>query len=251
MIFTIFDTETTSLDKPFCYNVGYIIINILTGEILKRADYVVEQVWHNPMLFTTAYYANKRADYVKSMRCRQTKMDKFGYICQQMIRDFKAYGVTAAFAYNSPFDEKVFNFNCDWFKCNNPFDNIPIYDIRGYAHHFICNTDEYKNWYEEYERFSDSGNYSTTAENVYQYVSGKYDFIEDHTALSDSIIESEILVATINNGAEPMRDYKPFKTIKREHTKNFTVKFNDEIILTKKVSSIRYMKTNSTIILKG
>ena len=87
----IFDTETTSLEKPFCYNIGYVIVDTETTEEIKKCDFVVEQVWHNPMLFTTAYYSNKRELYVKSMRQRKTKMDKFGYICQQMIRDIKNY----------------------------------------------------------------------------------------------------------------------------------------------------------------
>ena len=64
----IFDTETTSLDKPFCYNVGYIIVDSDTAEVIIKRDFVVEQVWHNPMLFTTAYYADKRELYIKSMR---------------------------------------------------------------------------------------------------------------------------------------------------------------------------------------
>ena len=246
----IFDTETTSLDKPFCYNIGYIIINSETEETLLKRDFVVEQVWHNPMLFTTAYYANKRDLYVASMRSRKTSMDKFGYICQRMIRDIKNFEVTSAYAYNSAFDEKVFNFNCDWFKCNNPFDNIPIYDIRGYAHHYICN-DNFKKWCEEYEAFSDSGNYSTTAENIYKYISGELDFVEAHTALADSEIEAEILLTALNAGAEIATDYKAFRTIARPQRKIFTVKKNNEIVFIDECDTIRYMKTNNTIILKG
>ena len=250
MNIVIFDTETTSLEKPFCYNIGYVIYDTEADKTLKTADFVVEQVWHNPMLFTTAYYANKRDIYIGAMRSRKTVMDKFGYICQQMIRDFKAFEVSAAFAFNSSFDEKVFNFNCDWFKCNNPFDNVSIYDIRGYAHHFICD-DKYKSWCEEYERFSESGNYSTTAENVYQFVSGNYDFVEEHTALSDSIIEAEILKYAIFKGAEVGTDYKAKKSIERKKTLTFTVKWNGEEILKEECESIRYMKKNNTIILKG
>ena len=245
----IFDTETTSLDKPFCYNIGYMIVNT-DGEYICSRDFVVEQVWHNPMLFTTAYYANKREIYIKSMRQRKTKMDKFGYICQQMIRDIKNFEVTSAYAYNSPFDEKVFNFNCDWFKCNNPFDNIPIFDIRGYAHHYICG-DDFKQWCEEYNAFSESGNYSTTAENIYRYITNNTDFVEEHTALADSEIETDILLFALDMGAEIETNYKPFRTIARPQKKVFTVKYNGDEILSKEVDSIRYMKTNNTIILKG
>ena len=246
----IFDTETTSLDKPFCYNIGYIIANAETAEILCKRDFVVEQVWHNPMLFTTAYYANKRDLYIASMRSRKTSMDKFGYICQRMIRDIKNYEVSSAYAYNSSFDEKVFTFNCDWFKCNNPFDNIPIYDIRGYAHHFICD-DDFKKWCEEHEAFSDSGNYSTTAENMYRYISGIDDFTEEHTALADSEIETEILFFSLDAGAQIETEYKAFRSINRPQRKTFTVKRDKEVIFSEECETIRYMKTNNTVILKG
>lgn len=133
----VFDTETTSLEKPFCYNIGYLIADSESGEMLIKREFVVEQVWHNSMVFASAYYAEKRPIYVKAMRSRVITMDKFGYITQTMARDFKTFNVERAYAYNSSFDEKVFNFNCDWFKCINPFDTIPISDIRGFVHHFL------------------------------------------------------------------------------------------------------------------
>ena len=50
----IFDTETTSINKPFCYDVGWIIADSETEEILVRRHYVIEQVWHNLPLFESA-----------------------------------------------------------------------------------------------------------------------------------------------------------------------------------------------------
>ena len=246
----IFDTETTSLEKPFCYNIGYVIIDPQTAEIIIKRDFVVEQVWHNPMLFSTAYYANKRDLYIGSMRGRKASMDKFGYICQRMIRDIKNYEVSSAYAYNSSFDERVFNFNCDWFKCNNPFDTIPIYDIRGYAHHFLCD-DDFKKWCEEHNAFSESGNYSTSAENMYRYISGCVDFVEAHTALADSEIETEILLTTLEAGAVIETDYKALRSIVRPQKKTFTVKKDKEVVFSDECETIRYMKSNFTIILKG
>lgn len=108
-----------------------------------------------------------------------------------------------------------------------------------------------KKWCEEHKAFSDSGNYSTTAENIYRYISGYNDFVEEHTALADSEIETEILLFALDAGAEIETDYKAFRSIVRSQRKQFTVKKNNEIVFTDECDTIRYMKTTNTIILKG
>lgn len=248
MNIVIFDTETTSLEKPFCYNIGYIIVNTDDITILEKHDFVCEQVWHNPMLFSTAYYADKRSIYVERMRKHETIMDKFGYICQRMIREFKAYNVSSAYAFNSSFDEKVFNFNCDWFKCNNPFDNIPIFDIRGYAHHFIIN-DEFKAFCERNGYFTETGNYSTTAETIYRYLIDN-NFSEEHTALSDSIIEWEILAECMMKGANFETEYKALRSIPRLVEKTLHIKTAEQTDYYFDYYSFRMNKNKTEITLK-
>ena len=249
MNIVVFDTETVSLEKPFCYNIGYTIVEVESGKTLVKRDYVVEQVWHNPMLFITAYYADKRDIYVKAMRSRKTVMEKYGYICQAMIRDFITYDVKGAYAFNSPFDDKVFTYNSEWFKCNNPFDNMPIFDIRGYVHHFIVD-EEYKEFCEEFGYLTDSGNYSTTAETVYRFITGNTDFIEDHTALSDSEIEAEILIHCLRLGAKVNTNYEVKRSIKREIEKTLTVNTTDGEKFSFPYKSIRINKDKTEINLK-
>ena len=249
MNIVVFDTETVSLEKPFCYNIGYAIVEVESGKTLVKRDYVVEQVWHNPMLFITAYYADKRDTYVKAMRSRKTIMAKYGYICQAMIRDFIKYEVAGAYAFNSPFDDKVFTYNSDWFKCNNPFDNIPIFDIRGYVHHFMVDND-FKEFCEDYGYFTDSGNYSTTAEVMYRYLTGNTEFIEDHTALSDSEIEAAILLECFKRGAKVNTAYEVKKSIKREVEKFLKVNTRDGEVYSFPYTSIRVNKDKTNVILK-
>ena len=249
MNIVVFDTETVSLEKPFCYNIGYAIVEVESGKTLAKRDYVVEQVWHNHMLFITAYYADTRENYVKAMRSRNTILAKYGYICQTMIRDFIKFDVVGAYAYNSPFDDKVFTYNSDWFKCNNPFDNLPIFDIRGYTHNFMVD-DNFKAFCEENGYLTESGNYSTTAETVYRYLTGNTEFIEDHTALSDSEIEAEILLECIRRGAAINTAYEVKRSIKRETNKVLTLIDKEENHHEFEFTSMRISKDKTKIILK-
>ena len=163
------------------------------------------------------------------MRAKQTRLAKFGNITKEMIRDIKQYGITGAYAYNSPFDEKVFNYNCDWFKCINPFDTIPIFDIRGYVHKFIAFTNEFQTFCETNEFFTEAGNYSTTAETLFRYFSQNIDFVEEHTALSDSVIETEILKNCVELGAEWGKDYTVYRSIPRKVKKVLDIYINGEL----------------------
>ena len=248
MNYVVFDTETTSLDKPFCYNIGYSIRNE-NNQILAEKEFIVEQIWHNLPLFSTAYYAEKRLIYVKRMKARRVEMSKFGYICREMARDFTKFQVEMAFAYNSSFDEKVFDFNCDWFKCINPFENIEVKDIRGFVHHFIID-DNFKTFCEENGYFTESGNYSTTAECIYRYLANNTDFIEEHTALSDSQIEADILYYCLQKGGKTCENYEVKRSIKREITKTLHIKDSDNNNHFYQYKTIRINKDKTEIVLK-
>ena len=226
----VFDTETANMQKRFCYNVGYVILDISTGEKLVERDFVVEQIWHNVELFATAYYADKRELYVKKMRSRKAIMDKWGYIMQTMMRDFKKYEVNCAYAYNSQFDDKVFAFNCDWFKTQNPFDTIPIYDLMGLACDCITQYDTYHKYCEEHEFFTESETeYSISAETVYSFITNDPTFVEEHTALADARIEATILMHCLNMGAYPDREY-PVVHQKRIIERPFKVTVDGQVV---------------------
>lgn len=220
----VLDTETTSLDKPFCYDMSWVIIDKDGDNLVDAKVFVVEQVWHNLPLFESAYYKEKRPKYVEMMRKHDAVMDKWGYIMQKLNRDIKKWEITEVYAYNSDFDEKVIAFNCEWFKTMNPLDEIPIFDIWGYASEFITNKPEYLAFCETNERFTDTGNYKGSAEVVYQYLKNDPDFIEEHMGVFDSLIEAEILAACVDSGADWATPYKPVKILPRPVLKPFAIK---------------------------
>ena len=136
----VFDTETVDVEHAFCYNVGYCIIDTESKEILLKRDYVVEQVWENKMLFSTSYYAEKKSLYVSALRGRRASIKHWGHIQQRMIKDIETYGVEYAYAFNSPFDVRVFDFNSEWFKSSNALDYVKTIDIRGLINQLLFKT---------------------------------------------------------------------------------------------------------------
>ena len=228
----ILDTETTSLDKPFCYDISWVVMNMDNGQIEDFKACVVEQVWHNLPLFESAYYKEKRTKYVEMMRRREAVMDKWGYIMRKLKQDIIKYSISAVYAYNSDFDDKVISFNCDWFKCNNPLESVPIYDVWGYASEYITNKPDYIKFCEENQRFTDTGNYKGSAEVVYQFITSDADFIEEHMGLFDSEIEAAILWECVKRGAEWATKYKVNKILTRSIPHPFTIKVDGKAVYT-------------------
>lgn len=227
---SVVDSETTDINKCFCYDIGYLIFNDEDFSIVKEKHFVIEQVWHNLELFQSAYYVDKRPQYINLMRTKKATMEKWGYVMQEMIRDFKRFNITDVYAYNSPFDDKVFSFNCDWFKTQNPFDNIEIHDIWGYACEKVINTPEYKDFCEKWLRFTDSGNYSGTAETVYQFLTNNPAFVEEHMGLYDSQIEMKILQKCVDLGLSLDEHYKVTKIWPRPISHPYTITVNGNVI---------------------
>lgn len=242
----VFDTETTDLNKCFTYNVGYLIYDTDTAEVLEKQDFVIEQVWYNLPLFETAYYADKRPLYVSAMKGKRAKMIKFGYAMRKLSKAIADYEVECGYAYNSPFDEKVFKFNCDWFKVANPLDAIPIYDIRGLVHQYVAFTEDFQEFCDTHGLYTETGNYSTTAETVYKYITGNTDFIEAHTALADSVIEAEILNKIVaNSEAEYNKGYKVYNSVPKGNKKIAVMERTGEVLLVENYRKIRVVKDSS------
>ena len=253
----VFDTETVSVSKPYCYNIGYVIYDTDGKKVLVERDFVVSQVWNNRPLFDTAYYAEKRPKYVSAMRGRQTEMKKYGHIQAQMIRDIKQYGVDGAYAFNSPFDDRVFQFNSDGYGCRNALDTIPVFDIRGYACKYLMADGTYQEFCDtnadivgadgKTKKFiTDSDGYKTTAESFYCYLKGDGSFDEAHTALADSRIELEVLIACLERGAELQTEYQVARSFPRNSIKTFTLKVDGKV-----VEKINYTKKTERKVADG
>lgn len=193
----VFDTETISLNKSFIYNLGYVVVNP-DGKRLVRRNFIIRQIYDNKPLFATAYYANKRPLYTSYMKGRTAKKVNWGEACRVMAKDIKEYGVADGFAFNSPFDEKAFYFNHLFFRNRvRPLDGIVVHDIMDYINVFT-ETEEYKGFCKEHGFVCKNGRVRRTAESCFAFLSQNPDYKEEHTALEDSEIETDILLYSLS-----------------------------------------------------
>jgi len=189
----IIDTETISLNKPFVYDIGGVITNS-KGNIVDSFSFCVEQIWHNTNLFSTAYYSVKRPLYVSALRGRKIKLTKLGNAMRTIKAITKKYGIDRVYAYNSDFDKRALEFTCantGRTATPNAFADLPFYDIRKIIAPLFT-TQEYESFCKEKNRLTDTGRVSTTVETIISFLNGG-DYVENHTALADSIDESRIL----------------------------------------------------------
>lgn len=243
----VFDTETIGVDKKFCYNVGYVVVNIDDNNhfhIIDKKEFMTKQVWYNKMLYSTAYYAQKKPIYTQRIREKKIRVLPFEEIINEILMDIERYNINYAFAYNSNFDEQVFDFMSDWFKTINPFEEINVHDIRAYFMQRVENSSVYKDFCEQFGKFTESNNYSTTAETAYQFVSGDMDFTEEHTALSDSVIETEIL-EWCSKYVDIFEELKAKKSLPREKVIDLVIDYKGKKTTVKCNSFTVYRKRNT------
>jgi hypothetical protein len=200
----IVDTETTSLNRAakafstcLVYDFGYVISDT-KGNIVVKRSFINDDVFSNPSLMETAYYAEKLPMYHENKGnewIHSTTLEMWNIF----NNDIKEYGVKAGdvFAYNAGFDMRALNFTINHFSNGFVKEFIPcnmwrdIWVIAGKA---ITATNKYVNFCIDNGLLSEKKNPSTSAETVFKYLTGNIEFAERHTALNDSEIEHFILM---------------------------------------------------------
>lgn len=239
-----------AIAKPLVYDIGWTIANRTHGIVEKR-NFLVAETFSVPAVFNTAYYKEKRPLYLDMMKRGEIEVLPWDEIMKILLADLQDASYICA--YNALFDFKkaiVFTelyirqlyspFYYEWENLQREscrrilhekkkqnerdFDpehfifrgeKYPMIDIWGVACKYLLNNSKYKNMCLKESKISNSGLYFTTnAEVAMQYLSQRFDFIEDHTALSDAEIETEILFYCLKRGKIIVGiEYFPFKML--------------------------------------
>lgn len=225
-----------AIAKPLVYDIGWTIANRTHGIVEKR-NFLVAETFSVPAVFNTAYYKEKRPLYLDMMKRGEIEVLPWDSIMEILLADLQEAEYICA--YNAMFDFKKAIIFTELYirKLYSPFyhewedlqrescrriltekkkqnerdfdpehfifrgEKYPMIDIWGVACKYLLNNSKYKNMCLREGKISPSGLYFTTnAEVAMQYLSQRFDFIEDHTALSDAEIETEILFTCLKRG---------------------------------------------------
>ena len=207
--FLVIDTETTnSIDDPFCYDVGFAVVNA-AGEVFETHSYVVADIFLDDELMASAYFAEKIPQYWEEIKNGKRILRRFKTI-KAILRDVvQQYGIKYIVAHNASFDYRSLNYTqrlltSSKYRYFLPW-GVEIWDTLKMARQVLGNDETYKQFcidngfvYGNEEK----PKCRYTAEIIHRFLTGDLDFIEEHTGLEDVLIEKEILAYCLSKGLE-------------------------------------------------
>lgn len=199
--FLVLDTETTGgFKNPLTYDVGGVVVDA-TGYIWERFHWAALEIIGNPSLMASAFYAEKMPMYWEEVSNGNIQPLHFADILRRITGLCDFHAISAVAAYNAGFDVNSLGATTEWMfgEGNRNWLNrdIPVWDIWAGACTSVLNSDKFCKWAAANGEVSDKGNPRTSAEVCFRYISGKKDFVEEHTGGRDAEIEAAILVALL------------------------------------------------------
>ena len=220
--------KSVAIAKPLIYDLGWTICDA-KGNVYRRRNYLITEIFSVPAIFNTAYYASKRPIYLEALEAGTIELSTWREASAKLEADLSE--VVGVGAYNASFDfkkaipftelyiSKLYSADFHQWEAlqNHICDNIaskarytskkeyeaevfrfrgrsyPLFDLWGLSCEHILNSDEYREACMANGWKTDSGKYyKTSAETTFRFITGSNDFDEAHTALNDAEIETEI-----------------------------------------------------------
>lgn len=202
------DTETCNglvvddkldLSQSLVYDLGWAVTD-KRGRIYKTRSYVIAEIFCGMKdVMKSAYYAEKIPNYWDEIQSGKRILASFWTVRRAFMDDVKEYGVKNVFAHNAGFDVRALNNTMRYitkskFRWFFPY-SLEIWDTLKMSRQTIGRQKSYQKWCSRngYMTNHKTPRVRLTAEILFRYISGQYDFNESHTGLEDVLIETVIM----------------------------------------------------------
>jgi hypothetical protein len=212
-IYCIIDTETLGVTKKWIYDIGCVIID-KNGNKLHEQRWSVKEIMEIPGVEKLAYYGWKFKNFYHKLPSMPFELVK-----EEFHAIFEQFKVTHICAYNLAFDFQAIQDTSKKLNSGEFFENeFTFIDLWNACCDNIFQQKKFPQIAIENNWVSPAGNYRTTAEVAYRFITKDYKFKEDHTALEDARIESEILHHILKGKQKITKDviiFHPWKKVQR------------------------------------
>lgn len=197
------DTETTnSLDDPLCYDVGFAVVDIDSGEIVEKHSYIVAEIFLNKDLMSSAFFADKIPNYWDDIKSGKRTLRRFSTIRRIFHDVCKRHDIKIVAAHNARFDYRSLNLTQRFLTLSKyrfffPY-GVEIWDTLKMSREVLRDSEEYGSFCYENDFLTARGVRRFTAEVLYRYISSDLNFVESHTGLEDVEIEIKIFLFCIS-----------------------------------------------------
>lgn len=200
------DTETCPINPALTvvdpanmlvYDDGWVVADT-RGNIYRERSFIAEEIFFGcTNLMQSAYYANKLPKYMEEIAEGKRIVVPFFRIREILLEDMAEFGTNIVVAHNARFDVGALN-NTARVLTNSRYtryfpNTIEVWDTMKMAQDTICKQKSYRKWCEEHGEMTKNNQVRKTAQALYRYAFGQWDFEESHTALEDVMIESAIM----------------------------------------------------------
>jgi len=182
----LFDTETVGLNpRNFVYDIGWVVTDS-AGMITKKRNFLIEEVITDGKKMMGAFFAKKIFSfYVPALDANKIRLSSLADVQAMMYEDLRACEIVSA--YNLGFDLSAMENTLDICGAGESID-FSVFKklcLWQFACSAILNTPSYHKTARANGWRSKAGNYKTTAEHTYIFLTGEHDFVESHTAIDD------------------------------------------------------------------
>jgi hypothetical protein len=194
--FLVFDTETQGVENKLVYDLGYFIVN-RRGRIFESRRFLVREIITDPEIMCDAFYHSKvYTNYIPMIdKSENPMLASWEDIALTMRSDMQKHNVNILTAYNLLFDLSAMRATSQHIGYSGHIltSRPTLLDLWLFACQHLFTRPTYKTMADREGWKSEAGNYRTTAEHAFRYLTLDYNYAEPHTALEDAEIEAEIL----------------------------------------------------------
>lgn len=200
--------EADNLDKSVPYNVGGAIVD-RQGNVYATFSVLDDSIFFGRMdLMETCYFADKRPLYLDGLEDGTFTLVRNAWDIRDIINTlYHLYHFRAVIAHNMRFDYRACKNAMQFVGAESarmfPYD-ADVWDTLAMARSIYGKNKTYKRYCQQNGYMTKNNQLRYTAEILYRYLTNDEGFEEEHTALSDVLIEKEIFAAC-NRAHKKMR----------------------------------------------